>query len=283
MRDRIKNLILLLLACISLLSCSHLFYYPNKIVYATPDHFKIPYEEKFIKTQDGEELHLWHLRPKNKKTTSIALHFHGNAQNLSSHFIASAWLVEHGVEVIIFDYRGYGKSSGQANQKGTYLDSLAFYQYADTYAKKFKKPLFVLAQSLGGAVATRGLVDFKDAEAVKLLIIDSSFTSYQDIAFQKLKSHWLTFLLSPLAFVIISDEMAPQKLLSKIKTPAIIIHSENDPVVPYQGALSYQEKLGGPVELWTLKAELHTHGLSNHPESVREKLLQKLKEMHLII
>ena len=130
------------------MNCNNLFYYPDKINYSSPSHLNINYDTLTVKTADNEELHVWKLFGKQEQ--GVIIQFHGNAQNLTSHYLSVAWLTDHGFSVYTFDYRGYGKSSGKPTRKGLVQDGQAIIEYV---CRETKKPVFIIGQSLGGAVA----------------------------------------------------------------------------------------------------------------------------------
>ena len=64
-----------------------------------------------------------HRRPETGQGTAI--HFHGNAQNISAHWRFARWLPQNGYNLFVFDYRGYGTSKGRPHVKGVFEDSRA--------------------------------------------------------------------------------------------------------------------------------------------------------------
>ncbi|MBF0206000.1 MAG: alpha/beta hydrolase [Oligoflexia bacterium] len=231
-------------------SCSSFFYYPSRAIIFDPQKLGFEYKDIYFESPSaiGEEvshrikiplaskvtLHGWLFpQKKNSEYKGLLVFFHGNAQNITSHFISLAWLVEHGYDVFIFDYRGYGASGGKPDQVGLYYDGIAALEYALKLTRQ-SSPIVVYAQSLGGIVAMRSLVDFPQQEKISLVVLESTFSSYQEVAFDKLKSSWITFLLSPLAFILISDKMASKPYLKQFNRPTLVIHGNADPVVPYK-------------------------------------------------
>lgn len=239
-------------------SCSHLFYYPSKETFYRPDKMKIAYVDFWLETKDKVKLHGWHLKSE-KKSKGLLIHFHGNAQNMTAHFLNVAWLTKHQYDVFVFDYRGYGKSEGEPSQKGTYLDSLAYFQYACDYVKKNKlNRLIVMGQSLGGVVSLDALPDMPCLDKVSLMVVDSTFSSYKWIAFDRLTTSWISVLFSPFAFVFVSNDKGSLDSLNKIKTPLLVIHGENDPVVPFKFGKEIFDKYQGTKWLWSVKSNGHT-------------------------
>ena len=106
-----------------------MFYYPDRVRYETPKALGLRYEAVQFQSGDGTRLSGWFIpaadrqSPKDAKGTVV--HFHGNAQNMSSHWRFVAWLPAQDFNVFVFDYRGYGESEGKPEPKGVFEDSNA--------------------------------------------------------------------------------------------------------------------------------------------------------------
>jgi len=216
-------------------------------------------------------------QPKEKK--GLIIFFHGNAQNLTSHWLNLGWILREGYDVFIFDYRGYGLSKGSANQQGLNKDSLAALDWAHKRAKSYPK-FIVYGQSLGGVVSLRALQDFPHRADINLLVLDSTFTSYQGIAFDKLLHAGILIPFSPLAYVLVSDEYAATDFVSKIKIPTLVIHGDKDPVVPYKFGEEIFEKLTSKKKWWwSIKDGSHTDVFYPHHEKYRMRFLELLQDL----
>lgn len=224
----------LLLLSFLLPACSSLFYYPSRVQFFDPAKMGFPPREVNFTASDGTKLFGWFFAARVKDHRPVQgtiIQFHGNAENLSSHFLSLLWAVEHGYNLFTFSYRGYGKSEGEPNQKGTYLDGLAALEQA--WRLNGGAPRFIVhGQSLGGAIAARALADFPHKDQTSLLVLDSTFASYQDVARRKLASHWLTWVFSPLAMVLVSDSYSAEESIRELRTPLLVIHDREDPAVP---------------------------------------------------
>ncbi|MFY7994569.1 MAG: alpha/beta hydrolase [Bacteriovoracaceae bacterium] len=257
---------LLIIILIGLTACTHLFYQPTKQTYFTPDQFKLNYQEHKFKSLDGTELHSWLLPADPKvKRRGLLVHFHGNAQNLSSHFLNLAWVTKEGFDLFIFDYRGYGKSEGAPFQKGVYQDALAAMTYGhDLFKKNQKKEnekFIIYGQSLGGVISLRAMADFELKDKVSLLVLDSTFMSYQDIGFDKLTDHWLFLPLSPLTYLLVSDEYAADDTLDQVMAPTLVIVGEKDRIVPSKfGKKIFKRSKASQKWIWKLDEGQHIDG-----------------------
>jgi fermentation-respiration switch protein FrsA (DUF1100 family) len=113
-----------------------------------------------------------------------------------------------------------------------------------------------VGQSLGGAVLSRAIIE-EDQSAISLLVLDSTFSSYQQISRQKLQQNWITYLLSPLTSILISDEYASTDYLSRISISTLVIHAKEDSIVPYNLGLELFEQLKCEKKMWTLNSRAH--------------------------
>jgi len=221
--------ILLLLA---LASCTNLFYQPSDRQFFKPEAFKLAYEDVYFKSVDGTKLHAWFFKGKGEPKGTI-VQFHGNAENMSSHFLNLAWLVNEGYNLFAFDYRGYWLSEGEAEPQGVYFDSVAALEKAMEFHKQAGgKHFVVFGQSLGGAISLRAVPDFNQKENITLIVQDSTFSSYEDIAVDKLSSVWFLWPFSPLGYVLISDKYSSEKVFDQITTPTLVITGGKDHVMP---------------------------------------------------
>jgi fermentation-respiration switch protein FrsA (DUF1100 family) len=269
----VKVLLLLLLA-----SCSHVFYQPIKGALVNSERFGAKPEEVWLKAKDGTKIFAWAFRAENPKGT--ILHFHGNAENMSTHFLNLWWLVKEGYDLLVFDYRGYGFSEGEPTQAGVNLDALAAMEwgYQDHLTRKTK--LYVVyGQSLGGQIAARALVDFPQQENVSLLVQDSTFPSYQGIAAKKLGARWFLWPLYPLAYLAVSDEYASENVLAQIKVPVLGIHSPKDDVVEYELGRNGFDKITSRKTWWKIKEGAHTDVFHLPKTTYRQQFLDFLSRL----
>jgi len=222
------------LTLLFLFSCSHLFYYPSKEQKLDSHQFIKKVEDLNLTTEDGIKIHAQFFHAEKSPLKGTILFFHGNAENISTHFLNLAWVTKHGFNLMVFDYRGYGKSEGTPSQKGTHLDSLKALNVAfERHTGLSPKGKFIVyGSSLGGVISLRAIENWDKRNHIDLIVQDSTFMSYQKIAFEKLKSSWLTYLISPLAYVLVSDEYESSERLKEIENPLLVILQPHDPVVP---------------------------------------------------
>lgn len=92
---------------------------------------KIPYEDHLIETEDRENIHLWLLLQPNSHDVPTLIYFHGNAGNMGFRLQNAAHMyAKVGMNILMMDYRGYGKSTGSPTEKGLKLDAEAVLKFA---------------------------------------------------------------------------------------------------------------------------------------------------------
>ena len=254
-------------------SCNHLFYHPDHRVYTTPDQLGIKYDAYSVSSPSGALISSWHLHSQATPIYGTVLHFHGNAQNMSSHVLFVSWLTEYGFDVVTFDYSGYGFSTGTASREATVQDSTRILEWLRASPWRTRRPIFVVGQSLGGALAVSALAS-SGSEQVAALVLDSTFSSYRSLAREKLASFWLSWPLShPLSFLV-SDESSPIAVASDISVPTLMFHAERDPIVPFvEGRRLFEAIAASEKQLISLDASRHTAALLPEHREQRRRML----------
>lgn len=262
-------------------SCSHLFYHPTSKHFVDPKQFKLKYENIFFHSKDGVELHGWFFPSKSNNPKGTIIQFHGNAQNISSHFFSLLWLIDHDYNLFTFDYRGYGKSKGEPSQEGLYLDALAALEKGFELNKKNGSGKFIVyGQSLGGAVSLRAIPDFKYHDQISMIVMDSTFSSYQDIAFDRIKSVWFMWPFSPLAYLLVSDKYASEDVFHKITTPTLVIVGMKDEMIPPKFGKHIYKNIGSKNKwLWKLPNGKHIDAYHHDEGIYREQFLRLSDEI----
>jgi fermentation-respiration switch protein FrsA (DUF1100 family) len=232
------------------------------------------YRDIFFRTTDGLKLHGWFLKSKEESKGTI-LFLHGNAENISTHVNNVLWLVKNGFDVLIFDYRGYGESEGRPTLKGVHIDAEAALDTLFNLPYTKKNRVIVFGQSLGGAIAVYTVANSSHKDSVNALIIDSAFYGYRLIAREKLADLILTRLFKyPLSFLV-SDYYSPVKWIKSVSpVPVLIIHGDNDKIVPVHHSTMIFNEASAPKDIWILKGKGHIEAVWD--KDVRERLLDYL-------
>ncbi|MBS8230490.1 alpha/beta hydrolase [Marinobacter salarius] len=216
--------------------CSSVFFYPDQVTYITPDRLNLEFEDVFVETPDGETLHGWWLPAKSEPKGTVYF-LHGNAQNISSHIMNVAWLPERRYNVFLIDYRGYGRSTGAPDIEGTLHDAETGLRWLVDQPDVQSQPLFLLGQSLGGALGTALASEWvKRDEQPPLdgVILDGTFSGFRAIAREKLGDFWLTWPLQvPLSWTITDEYEAYERISDISPVPVMVIHSVRDGIIPF--------------------------------------------------
>jgi uncharacterized protein len=193
-------------------------YFPMKDITTTPAQAGLPYEEVYFKTSDNKRLNGWLIS--SDRTVFTVIFCHGNAGNIGHRLEKIAMLNKLGLNVFIFDYRGYGKSDGAPSESGLYKDVLAAYDFLVSDRGIKGDDIIVYGESLGGAVA----IDLAAKASVKALIAEDTFTSVKDMARMAYP------FMPPFVFSTRFDSISKVK---EIGCPKLIIHSLDDEIVPF--------------------------------------------------
>ena len=201
---------------------SRLVFFPDigRALAATPRDAGLAYEEVRLATTDGESLHAWFVPAPQSRGTVLL--FHGNAGNISHRLDYLPVIFRLGYSTFIFDYRGYGRSSGRPSEQGTYRDAEAAWRYLTDTRKIEPQRIALLGESLGGAVAA-WLASRQPAGA---LVLASVFTSVPDMGAE-------VYPFLPVRLLSRIDYNTLEHL-KKVRAPVLVAHSRDDDIVPYR-------------------------------------------------
>jgi fermentation-respiration switch protein FrsA (DUF1100 family) len=193
---------------------NRLLYFPSRAVGKAAPGF----EERRLEATDGARLHGWWVRAAPPRAGHVLL-CHGNAGNVGDRAAHARLLAAAGLDVLLFDYRGYCLRAGRPRAPGTYRDARA------ARAALLREPsvnpdrVLYLGESLGGAVALELAVEYPPAG----LVLQSAFTSVRDMA----RLHYP--ILPP---ALVPDAYPSLRLIRRLRAPLLVIHGERDEIVP---------------------------------------------------
>jgi fermentation-respiration switch protein FrsA (DUF1100 family) len=212
-----------------------LLYFPSRTIEYTPAHAGLTHRDLELSTDDGERLHGWWVQRRSEALGHVLL-CHGNAGNVADRVLHAEVLTAAGLDVLLFDYRGFGRSSGTPGERGTYRDARA------ARACLLRQPgvdparVFYLGESLGGAVALELALAHPPAGIVLL----SAFTSVRDMA----RMH---YGLVPTKLV--PDAYPSLSLIAGLRAPLLVLHGEDDAIVPVEHGTALYEAAPEPKRL----------------------------------
>jgi hypothetical protein len=267
------------LLCLS--ACTRLVFQPSQALFQNPRQLGLSYQDVTFNSADGTKLHGWFFPAQTRPVKGTFVQVHGNAENISTHFASLVWVIKHGYHLWTFDYRGYGQSAGQVSMKGVLEDVGAAIREARALSNAHGSgPLILYGQSLGGALLLYTVGTLADREAIAVVIVDSAFTSYQTLAREMLARSWLTFVLQPLAYILISDRYAPKHVVANISPlPLLIIHGDRDGIVPWPYGRAIYEQAKAPKWFWKLPGVGHIQAMSAQHRGHQQALLEFLDHL----
>lgn len=276
------------LASVSLLlsGCSNLtslFFYPQSQHVRTPTDLGLLHEEVVLTTADNTRLVSWFLPAQNlalvdsnfssNSNSPIVLFLHGNAENISTHIGSVYWLPENGVDVFLLDYRGFGHSKGSPFIPAVFQDVEASLLWL---RQRFpQRPIYILGQSIGAAIATTSMALFEKDYAINGLILDASLTGYRDIAQHVTSKSFITWFVWPLTWLL-PTQWDPIDHIDKISTkPLLMLHSQSDAVLPYADAYQLFEQASEPKDWHESKGgHIKTFNYAEYRQVLLEFLMQ---------
>jgi hypothetical protein len=244
--------VLLLLA-----ACTGLFFQPMKEHVFDPAAAGFAYRDVDFRAADGTSLHGWYFPAAGEQLGSVLV-LHGNAENISTHFASTAWLARSGFAVFLFDYRGYGRSSGSPDLDGLHLDVAAALETLLALPETDPNRVVVLGQSLGGSLALTAMAESPHKSRLRAVIVEAAFSDYRGIAREKLDTFWLTRPLQGPISLAIDGRYSPTEAAAALApVPLLIIQGEADPIVPPHHAEALHVAAGEPKTLWLLPGTGH--------------------------
>lgn len=241
---------------------------PTAAIRSTPAAYDMNYEDVSFLTADGEILHGWFL-PASANAAAIPgatiLWFHGNGGNVGTQTHDVAWLHRRlQVNVLVFDYRGYGRSTGRPTEPGVYRDARAALAYLSSRKEVAANRIVYLGRSLGAAIAVELAQAGAGTQPSAGLVLDSAFTSTKDMARALHRCNPLRFLV-PQRFNSLAR-------ISRVDCPLLVIHGERDALVPLEQARRLFDAARSPKTFLPRRGAGHNADFGLDQEDLRAAL-----------
>ena len=233
-------------------------YYPKRDIATTPAYIGLAFDELRLRTTDGETISAWCV-PAEEDTRRTVVFCHGNACNIGDLVYTAEWLRGMGWNVLLFDYRGYGESTGKPDEEGTYRDIQAAWDYLMAERGLPAKDVVLFGRSLGGAVATW----LAAKEEVAGLVLESTFSSGPDMA------HTM-FPFLP-ARLLCRFKYDTESRVGSVGCPVMVAHSPEDATIPFAQGQAVFDAAAGPKEFVRLGGG-HNDGGFEGSADARERL-----------
>jgi hypothetical protein len=205
----------------------------------------LPLDEVWFQSGDGTKLFGWYVE--SAATSAVVLWCHGNAGNIINRLENLRELYRIGLSVFIFDYRGYGRSQGSPSEEGLYQDALGAYDYLTRTRMIRPERIVIFGRSLGATVAAE-VASHKPAAG---LILESPFPSIEAVAkfhYGGLPVHWL-----------IGAEFALIDRLPQLSLPKLIIHGDQDDIIPLELGRQVFEAAKPPKSFYVIEGAGHNN------------------------
>ena len=215
-----------------------LAFFPRPGEQQTPKDFGVLFTTHTIPTADGQRLHAWHLPHKNPHARVV--YFHGNAGNLSVWADVFVGVWRQNFEVIAVDYRGYGLSTGQPSESGLYQDVEATIAFVHDRLPPIEAPLVYWGRSLGTPMAAYAAT----RRPPDGIVLESGFPDLRAVVESNRAMWFLSWFMS--------YSFSTATWMASVQQPTLVLHGDQDRVVPHAIGQRLYEGLPGPKQFVTL-------------------------------
>lgn len=266
---------LMLLLVLLTTGCTQFLFQPLSAHIYTPEKVHLEYDDLYAVTEQGLRLHGWKIHAREKPVASL-IFFHGNGENISTHFGNVYWLAEQGYDVYLFDYRGYGKSEGQAELDFIVKDYDVMLAAVLSVLAKDEK-LIVMGHSFGASLSIYAVAHSRYRDRIAALISVAAFADYHQVTQELLSGSWLTWALQwPLSYTIDNSYSPLDSVALVAPIPLLIMHSQQDEIIELHHARDLYAAAKPPKSLILMEGD-HNHAL-NLPQN-RQLLLDYLHQL----
>lgn len=240
----------------------HLQYFPDRSPPGDPAKSDAPtMKEIFVRTDDGLTLRAWFAPPK-EKDGRIVVFYHGNGGHMGHRAVKAQYFIGKGYGVYFCEYRGYGGNAGRHSEDGFFRDGRAALKWLDAQGYSVAQ-LVLYGESLGSGVAVQMALEIQP----HILILESPFTSAVDVA--KGAYPWL-----PVEYLM-WDRYENLKKIGRIKTNLLIVHGDEDNVVPHELGKALYEAANHPKEFVSINGGAHNDLYEHHAGHVILEWLER--------
>lgn len=193
---------------------------PDRELLTDPGELDLEFEDLRVPVGKNDELHGWWVHSMRDPRRGVVLFFHGNAGNISHRLQTIQFWTDAGFDIVIFDYRGYGKSTGRPNERHAYEDGLAMWRYLTETKSIPPGQIVVQGRSLGGGISSWLVADHTPG----VYILESSFKSMPELVKE---------LIPWIPRWIVQTQMDTIHRIGQVKCPVLIAHGRDDEVIGF--------------------------------------------------
>lgn len=228
---------------------------------------KNPIKEVYIDTADGGKIHAILYQKKPVRSKNLVLYFHGRGGNLSTKGnTVTGLFLDKNYDVLMMDYRGFGKSYGPLSEKKLLSDTDLIYNFAASNYDPSN--MIIYGRSLGTGFAAFTASNHK----AKLLILEAPYYSMIDLASEK-----FSFLPKSFFKILLKYHLKTSEWILKSQMPVEIFHGTHDKLIPIENSKKLQALQQEKIHLTILKEATHDD-LASHKEYLKtmDRLLKKV-------
>lgn len=234
-----------------------MIYFPQRELTSTPADVGLPFEDVYLTASDGTKLHGWYV-PGEEGTT--LLWFHGNAGNIG-HRVDNILTLHRALDanIMILDYRGYGRSEGRPSERGLYLDAEAAIEYLiEQRGVDPTAELVLFGRSLGVGVA----VEMAARYPTRAVILESGFPSVREMAHRA-----YPILPTGLILTLVEARYDSISKIGDVSAPVMVLHGDRDEIVPFELGQELFEAATEPKTFYRIRGAGHndTHQVGEEP------------------
>ncbi|HEY7545259.1 MAG TPA: alpha/beta hydrolase [Blastocatellia bacterium] len=205
-------------------------------------------EDVWFASEGNLKLHGWFINSQTKPALATVIYFHGNSGNISHVGWLGESLSRRGFNVLLFDYRGYGRSEGSiSDEQNIYADADAAYNYVIGQLGISPAQVVLYGQSLG----TTAAVDLASRRQASAIILESGLSSASRMA-EKMMG-WLPRFLHGLG----QNRFERAKKLAGVHCPVFITHGDPDPTIPTEQGRELFAAANEPKKLMVIPGAGH--------------------------
>ncbi|MBA2611217.1 MAG: alpha/beta fold hydrolase [Bacteroidetes bacterium] len=220
-------------------------------------------ESILFKSNNGDTINGWFLKPINAKANITILHLHGNSGSMISQYKLMTPFLKKGFQVLMFDYSGFGFSQGKATRKNALNNALSALDYLKTRSDVNDTKLIIYGQSFGGHLSP--VVAQLRQNDIDALVVEGAFSSCKDIAASR---------VPVIGRIFVKQGYSAMRFIKKYTKPVLVIHSTEDKVIPFKMGQKLFKAANMPKEFYEVK-----HGHILGPFFYAEEISEKMKAM----
>ncbi|WP_448519981.1 alpha/beta hydrolase [Rhodoflexus sp.] len=243
--------IYLLLIPLAYFGQTYVIFHPVKLPKKYKFQFDATFDEYTLFTSDGEELNLLYFKSENQPAKGLVLYYHGNADNLQRWGKYNDIFLKAGYDFMVWDYRGYGKSTGKRTADNMRSDADLVYHFAN---KKYKSnQIIIYGRSLGSGLAAYVASRHQAAR----LILETPYHSFEDVAYTYAP-------ILPYA-KLLRYEFPTYQYISQINYPITIFHGTADELLPFTSTIKLKNFIKKSDDFIVIEGGGH-HNLGEYEE-----------------